>query len=59
MRTVTWCFCTDLITASRASNGRWWCCDAGHGGKVLLSKSTAALVEDALLDDLSLRDLGA
>ncbi len=33
--------------------------DAGHGGQVLLSKSTAALVEDALLDDLSLRDLGA
>ena len=33
--------------------------DAGHGGQVLLSKSTAALVEDALLDGLSLRDLGA
>jgi class 3 adenylate cyclase len=32
--------------------------DAGHGGQVLLSKSTAALVEDALLDGLSLRDLG-
>jgi class 3 adenylate cyclase len=33
--------------------------DAGHGGQVLLSKSTAALVENALLDGLSLRDLGA
>jgi class 3 adenylate cyclase len=32
--------------------------DAGHGGQVLLSKSTAALVEDTLLDGLSLRDLG-
>jgi class 3 adenylate cyclase len=33
--------------------------DAGHGGQVLLSKSTVALVEDVLLDGLSLRDLGA
>lgn len=33
--------------------------EAGHGGQVLLSKATAALVEDALLDDLRLRDLGA
>jgi class 3 adenylate cyclase len=33
--------------------------DAGYGGQVLLSKSTAALVEDTLLDGLSLRDLGA
>jgi class 3 adenylate cyclase len=33
--------------------------EAGHGGQVLLSKSTAALIEDALLDGLSLRDLGA
>jgi class 3 adenylate cyclase len=33
--------------------------DAGHGGQVLLSKSTAALTEDALIDGLSLRDLGA
>src|SRR5262245_10113325 len=33
--------------------------DAGHGGQVLLSKSTVALVEDALLDGLSLQDLGA
>jgi class 3 adenylate cyclase len=33
--------------------------EAGYGGQVLLSKTTAALVEDALLDDLRLRDLGA
>jgi class 3 adenylate cyclase len=33
--------------------------EAGHGGQVLLSKSTAALIEDALIDGLSLRDLGA
>jgi class 3 adenylate cyclase len=33
--------------------------EAGHGGQVLLSKSTTALVEDALIDGLSLRDLGA
>jgi class 3 adenylate cyclase len=33
--------------------------DAGHGGQVLLSKATAALVEEALLEGLSLRDLGA
>jgi class 3 adenylate cyclase len=33
--------------------------DAGHGGQVLLSKSTAALIEDTLIDGLSLRDLGA
>ena len=33
--------------------------EAGHGGQVLLSKSTAALVEDALIGGLSLRDLGA
>jgi class 3 adenylate cyclase len=33
--------------------------EAGHGGQVLLSKATAALVEDALIDGLSLRDLGA
>ena len=33
--------------------------EAGHGGQVLLSKSTAALVEDALMDGLSLGDLGA
>ena len=32
--------------------------EAGHGGQVLLSKSTAALTEDALIDGLSLRDLG-
>ena len=33
--------------------------EAGHGGQVLLSKATAALIEDALIDGLSLRDLGA
>ena len=33
--------------------------EAGHGGQVLLSKSTAALIEDALISGLSLRDLGA
>jgi predicted ATPase/class 3 adenylate cyclase len=33
--------------------------EAGHGGQVLLSKATAALIEDALVGGLSLRDLGA
>ena len=33
--------------------------EAGHGGQVLLSKSTAALIEDALIGGLRLRDLGA
>jgi len=33
--------------------------EAGHGGQVLLSKSTAALIEDALIDGLRLLDLGA
>jgi class 3 adenylate cyclase len=32
--------------------------EAGHGGQVLLSKSTAALIEDALIDGLRLLDLG-
>jgi len=32
--------------------------DAGHGGQVLLSKSTAALIEHTLTDGLGLRDLG-
>src|SRR5262249_21737755 len=32
--------------------------EAGHGGQVLLSKSTGALIEDALVGGLSLRDLG-
>src|SRR5215475_9854879 len=32
--------------------------EAGHGGQVLLSASTAAIVQDALLDELGLRDLG-
>ena len=33
--------------------------EAGHGGQVLLSKSTAALIDDALIGGLSLQDLGA
>ena len=33
--------------------------DIGHGGQVLLSKSTAALIEDVLSGGLRLRDLGA
>jgi class 3 adenylate cyclase len=33
--------------------------EAGHGGQVLLSKATGALIEDALIGGLSLRDLGA
>src|SRR5919197_2907969 len=32
--------------------------EAGHGGQVLLSASTTAIVQDALLDELGLRDLG-
>ena len=32
--------------------------EAGHGGQVLLSKSTATLIEDALIGGLGLRDLG-
>ncbi len=31
---------------------------AGHGGQVVLSETTATLVEDALPDGTSLRDLG-
>jgi class 3 adenylate cyclase len=42
----------DVIRGARSK-------EAGHGGQVLLSRSTAALVEDALIDRLSLRDLGA
>jgi class 3 adenylate cyclase len=42
----------DVIRAARIK-------EAGHGGQVLLSTSTAAIVQDALLDELSLRDLGA
>src|ERR671924_712270 len=41
----------DVIRAARIK-------EAGHGGQVLLSASTAAIVQDALLDSLSLRDLG-
>src|SRR5215813_4546340 len=33
--------------------------EAGHGGQVLMSKSTAALIEDALAGCLGLRDLGS
>lgn len=33
--------------------------EAGHGGQILLSKPTAALIEDALIGGLGLRDLGA
>jgi class 3 adenylate cyclase len=32
--------------------------ETGHGGQVLLSASTAAIVQDALADELGLRDLG-
>ncbi len=42
----------DVIRAARIK-------EAGHGGQVLLSASTAAIVEDVLVDDLSLRDRGA
>jgi hypothetical protein len=42
----------DVIRAARIK-------EAGHGGQVLLSASSAAIVQDALLDDLGLRDLGA
>jgi class 3 adenylate cyclase len=42
----------DVIRAARIK-------EAGHGGQVLLSASTAAIVQDALLDDVGLRDLGA
>ncbi|MGH8063642.1 MAG: adenylate/guanylate cyclase domain-containing protein [Candidatus Entotheonellia bacterium] len=42
----------DVIRAARIMG-------AGHGGQVLLSASTAAIVQDALLDEMGLRDLGA
>jgi class 3 adenylate cyclase len=42
----------DVIRAARIK-------ESGHGGQVLLSASTAAIVQDALLDELSLRHLGA
>ncbi len=42
----------DVIRAARIK-------EAGHGGQVLLSASTAAIVQDSLLDESSLRDLGA
>ncbi len=41
----------DVIRAARIK-------EAGHGGQVLLSVSSAAIVQDALLDELNLRDLG-
>jgi class 3 adenylate cyclase len=41
----------DVIRAARIK-------EAGHGGQVLLSASTAAIVQDTLLDELGLRDLG-
>jgi class 3 adenylate cyclase len=41
----------DVIRAARIK-------EAGHGGQVLLSASTTAIVQDALLDELGLRDLG-
>jgi class 3 adenylate cyclase len=34
-------------------------CSAGHGGQVLVSSTTRALVADALATEVSLRDLGA
>jgi class 3 adenylate cyclase/catechol 2,3-dioxygenase-like lactoylglutathione lyase family enzyme len=33
-------------------------CSAGHGGQVLLSESTVAVLEDEQLDGIDLRDLG-
>jgi class 3 adenylate cyclase len=51
MRTVAGYTGLDVIRGARIK-------EAGHGGQVLLSKAIAALVEDALIDDLSLRDLG-
>jgi len=33
-------------------------CDAAHGGQILLSQTTCALVEDDLADGVGLRDLG-
>jgi class 3 adenylate cyclase len=42
----------DVVRAARIK-------EAGHGGQVLLSASTAAIVQDALLDDVGLLDLGA
>jgi class 3 adenylate cyclase len=34
-------------------------CAVGHGGQILLSRSTAGLIDDDELDGISLRDLGA
>jgi class 3 adenylate cyclase len=52
IRTATGYTGLDVIRCARIK-------EAGHGGQVLLSKATAALIEDALIDGLSLRDLGA
>jgi class 3 adenylate cyclase len=52
IRTATGYTGLDVIRGARIK-------EAGHGGQILLSKSTAALIENALLDGLSLRDLGA
>jgi class 3 adenylate cyclase len=51
IRTAAGCTGLDVIRGARIK-------EAGHGGQVLLSKSTAALIEDTLIDGLSLRDLG-
>jgi class 3 adenylate cyclase len=51
IRTATGYTGLDVIRGARLK-------EAGHGGQVLLSKTTAALIEDALIDDLRLRDLG-
>jgi predicted ATPase/class 3 adenylate cyclase len=42
----------DVVRAARIAA-------AGHGGQILLSEATRALVEDALPDGVTLRDLGA
>jgi predicted ATPase/class 3 adenylate cyclase len=42
----------DVVRAARIAS-------AGHGGQILLSAATRALVEDALPDGTTLRDLGA
>jgi class 3 adenylate cyclase len=52
IRTTTGYTGLDVIRGARIK-------EAGHGGQVLLSSSAAALIEDALIGGLSLRDLGA
>jgi class 3 adenylate cyclase len=51
MRTTEGYTGLDVIRAARIK-------EAGHGGQVLLAVSTTAIVQDALLDELSLRDVG-